>query len=448
MANKFVWSGAGGLNDGSSWDNAYTSLMRDWGVEGTFDPATDFVYVRSVHAESTAAALTISGTAPEGTNAPVQVRCVEGDTTGTTPGALATGASVTTTGTNDISILEKIYIYGVDFIAGDDVNVGDTQDSDIVVEQGLLRLNGGVSGDRFIIGNGSSRGVRIRLVDTDLQYGHASNMARVRQGEFIWDGGSVLGTGPNDVFDLSAGRSTFIKVHNVDLSGIASGGDLWKGDISYVCKLKFSRCLLPASWNLTGATIDIAGTEISTFHCQNGTDSDPAYQMETLSYFGSVKADTARYRTGGASDGERTNPISWDMDTSVGSQRSYPAHALESPPIVGWTDGDGSTAHTYRIYFASGASQGNDDIWFDLVGPNNAATDSLGLRNTTRVAPESSPSNYTTDGDSTWTGTDVGTKQYMEITYTPDKPGPISAVIHMAVGSERISIDPQIVVDP
>ena len=52
MSNQFVDSNATGLNDGSSWTDAYTSLMRDWGAEGDFTVATDHVYVRSIHAES------------------------------------------------------------------------------------------------------------------------------------------------------------------------------------------------------------------------------------------------------------------------------------------------------------------------------------------------------------------------------------------------------------
>jgi len=193
------------------------------------------------------------------------------------------------------------------------------------------------------------------------------------------------------------------------------------------------------------------GSRYEFYHCQAGTDADPAYQMEIHTSRGKIKADTASYRTSGSSDDERTNPISWDMDTTAGSERNYPGNALESPPITGWTTGDGATAVVFRIYIASGGTQQDDDVWFDLVGPNDAATNSLGVRKTTRVAPEGTPANLTTDGTSTWTGADVGTKQYMEITYTPDKPGPIHAIVHMATdagATGHIFIDPKIYIDP
>ena len=84
MANKFVWSGATGADDGSTWEDAYVSLMRDWGAEAGFTTGTDHIYVRSVHAESTGAALTMTGNAPSGSTAWPDIRCVVGDTTGTT----------------------------------------------------------------------------------------------------------------------------------------------------------------------------------------------------------------------------------------------------------------------------------------------------------------------------------------------------------------------------
>ena len=136
------------------------------------------------------------------------------------------------------------------------------------------------------------------------------------------------------------------------------------------------------------------------------------------------------------------------MDTTDASNVIELYEALEAFPIAGWTDGDGSTAHTYRIYIASGGTLQDDEIWFDFTGPNDAATDSLGLRKTTRLAPLGTPSNIATDGVSTWNGTDVGTLQQLDVTYTPDKPGPITARIYLAKPTERVSVDPKIYIDP
>ena len=58
------------------------------------------------------------------------------------------------------------------------------------------------------------------------------------------------------------------------------------------------------------------------------------------------------------------------------------------------------------------------------------------------------PANLTADGVSEWNGADVTTAQYIDITYTPDKPGPIEARIYLAKPSERVSVDPKIYIDP
>ena len=201
--------------------------------------------------------------------------------------------------------------------------------------------------------------------------------------------------------------------------------------------------------NIVTGTIDVPGFRVESYHCQIGTDADPAYQMEIQDSRGKVSADTSRYRTGGGSDKVRSTPISWDFNTSVGSVRGYPGHALEGPPIRVWTAGDGSTAHVYRVAFASDTDSINDDeIWIELEGPNDAATNSLAALKTTRVAPRTTAAAYTTDSGSTWTGTGVGTKQYMEITYTPDKPGPVVIRVHMAKASDNVYIDPLIQIDP
>jgi hypothetical protein len=136
------------------------------------------------------------------------------------------------------------------------------------------------------------------------------------------------------------------------------------------------------------------------------------------------------------------------MDTTAGSVRGYPGHALESPPITAWTDGDASTAHTYRIAIASDATIQDDELWIELEGPNDAATDSKAVFQTSRVAPLGTAANLPTDSGSTWTGTGVGTKQYAQVSYTPDKPGPVTVRVFMAKASDNIYVDAKIQIDP
>ncbi len=449
MTDYFVWAGASGNDSGDSWANAAPSLMIDWGA--TITPGTDQVYVRSTHVESTAGALTLLGSTAEGTTAPVDIRCVVGADTGTVPGNLAKGATVDTTSSGDMFIDENVYIYGVDFTANDDLFIGSATDANITFEDCVLS-SGVNNGDDVIIGREGAFGSWVTFLNTDISAGSdAGGTVSFNGGNFTWLGGTLT-TNHTNFFDMP--RTGRAYVQNVDFSVLT--GALVGGASNSGGHIIFRRCLLGTGATIISGTIDVPGLIVESFHCQIGTDTDPAFQMETHTDRGSVTHSTDRYRTGGASDGERTNPISWKMTTDVGSKRSYPGHALESPAIAGWTDGDGSTAHTYRIYFASDATQDNDELWFILTGPNDAAINSLGVMSSaglvgTRVDPETISAAHTSDSGSTWTGSDVATKQYMSITYTPDKPGPISAVLYCAgvAGTTKdIYFDPKIYIDP
>ena len=452
MANKFVWSGAGGSNDGSSWDNAYTSLMRDWGAEGTFTPATDYIYVRSVHSETQSASTSITGSTVEGTTAPCRVVCVVGDTTGTTPGALATGAAVNTDTAAEIRVNEGLYVYGVDFLADSNIRLHDTAtDHETVLESCRLEITAtGTTLFIYLGGFTASRADVIRLVNVIVDFANASQGLFIRAGNLQWKGGSVA-------FDVSVlvkepATSNYrnkIEFLGLDLSALSSSQLIDGGAaVDNERLVIFSRCLLATGATIVTGTIDVPGFRVESYHCQIGTDADPAYQMEIQDSRGKITADTARYRTGGASDGVRTNPISWDFDTTAGSVRGYPGHALEGPPISAWTDGDATTAHTYRIAVASDATINDDEMWIEVEGPNDAATNSLAVFNTTRVAPETAAAALTTDSGSTWTGSGVGTKQYMQVSYTPDKPGPLTVRVFMAKASDNVYVDPKIQIDP
>lgn len=436
MTNKFVWSGASGANDGSAWEDAYTTLMRDWGAEGSFTPGTDFVYVRSVHSESSSGTLTMTGSSGEGTTLPPRIITVVGDTTGTTPGNLATGATVTKTGTSgQININESLYLYGVDFFSGNDIVTGFSGDCDFIMEQGRLELTGVSGSDRMRFGGTSGISHRFHLIDVDVDFGQVGQLIAVDQGIFRWSGGT-LHSNQTYLLGVFNHRTCVIRLEDLDLSVLTN--DLTAATFfNAALDIRACRCQVGSGFGVTNGNLD-TGSRIATYHCQNGTDADPAYQMEVHTERGKVVTDTARYRDDDPTDGYRSNPISWDMDTTYGSKRGYPGHPLESDPIVCLIPGDGSTAYTVRAYFASGGTQQDDDFWMDVHRANDAATNSQGVRDTKRVAPETAAANHPTDSASSWTGTDVGTKQYVEQAITPDKAGALAVRFYMTADAGSI----------
>jgi hypothetical protein len=374
-----------------------------------------------------------------------------GAATGTSPGALSTGADVTTTdAAADIYVAGGTYIYGCEFYSEDDIYIATSGNhQDLTLETCRLELVGTSSADLIYIGRiADNDACRIIFIDVDVDFAQASQHIRPRYCHFQWRGGVVGFDVDSLLIPDTDWSAALVEITGVDFSVGASSALVSVANNAQWNRYILSRCLLGTSANVITGTNNDPGSRVESYHCQIGTDSDPAYQMEIHDYGGKIITDTSRYRTGGAKDSERTNPISWDMNTSVHSIRGYPGHALVSPPISAWTDGDASTSHTYRIAFASDATIQDDELWMELEGPNDAATNSMAVFNTDRVAPLTSAANHTTDSGSSWTGSGVGTKQYMEVTYTPDKPGPVTVRVYMAKASDNVYIDPLIQIDP
>ena len=99
MAIYYVYSGAGGSNNGSSWANAFTTLTTAFATE----VAGDTLYVAHDHAESTAAQS--RSRRPARLPNPTKVVCV--NRAGSVPPVSAdrrATAQVTTTGALDINL--------------------------------------------------------------------------------------------------------------------------------------------------------------------------------------------------------------------------------------------------------------------------------------------------------------------------------------------------------
>jgi len=101
MASYYVWSGATGSANGTTWANAYTTLTLAY-ASGKL--AGDVFYVAHDHAESTAGAVTLNVSGASIAN-PIKVICA--NRAGSVPPVSAdrrATATVTTTGANNITL--------------------------------------------------------------------------------------------------------------------------------------------------------------------------------------------------------------------------------------------------------------------------------------------------------------------------------------------------------
>jgi hypothetical protein len=434
MATVYLRSTDGSdSDDGSTWALAKATLAGAFTAAG----AGGLIYMSDNHAETGAAPLTL--TSPGTAAAPVRVLCV--DDSAEPPTALATTATVSTTGNNGITFnTGHTYIYGVTFQCGSGAVAPTINFSGLghwVLESCGLSLVA-TAGVAVRVGSGQARVVWRNVTVT---FGGTTQMIRPDGGSLEWVGGSIAGTIPTTLFQSFAG-SAQIRVRGVDLSAAGAGKNLVSVAGSNVHDVVFQGCVLGASVTpVTGTFVGLNGGTVRLDRCVSGTlSATPLGLTSEASYAGTVASSLSRYRTGGADDGEQANAHSWEM---AGSSTSLElVTPLESPPLSRWVD---AGSQTVTVYVASGVTLQDDEFWVEVQSPSEAGSPTSQARLTsTRAGWLTSPANLTADGSSAWNGSGVGTKQKVEVAINPALPGFVVVRCFLAKASTTVYLDPSL----
>lgn len=430
MATTFVYSGAAGLNNGTSWTDAWTSLASSNGAA-----AGDTVKVHYLHSETSLAANINWSNGTVGN--PVQIISVDKDNSD----ALRAGASVEWTTTN-LGPQGNVTSYGMTWKnSGAQLNFTIPTDGYQQHESGTM-VNTGANGVRF---TASSRGV-VRLmketIDLSGTSGTAATVSVVPTGgmAFEWvEGTYTTRASQTSLFGLSTTFST-LRIVGVDMSA-NTVTNLILGSTTNCGLFDIIRCKAPTFTNVFGTTPVGKLWNVNLNGFQTGTLTVavlPPNLSTTLN--GTVSSSTSRYRTGGANDGSQANAYSWECISNASAKNIVAA--MELPPISRWV---GAGSQTITLYVASGVTLNNDELWFDVRSPSEAvsATSQAALQSS-RCNYLATPAALTTDGTSTWNGTGVGTKQKVSFTIAPTIPGIVSVRGFLAKASTTVYIDPVI----
>jgi len=434
VAIYYVYSGAAGANNGSSWANAFTTLTAAFATE----VAGDTLYVAHDHSESTAAAITLTSS---GTIAnPTKVVCVNrgGSVPPVSADRLATAQVATTgAGASHISFVGYAHYDGIIF------NMGGGSGHIIIPNTGSLtwarfdncslRMTGTGAASRVQCGNALG-GINIELNNTTVQFGNVGQGMLI-QATLRWRNTptAILGaTIPTILFLLSSGGG-LVECLGVDFSAMGSGKTIvGAGGTGTAVTFNFVDCKIDAA--VTKSAVPYAHGSGETDFIRSGA-SGVNYTISSYRISGTLVEETTIVRTGGASDG--TTPIAWKIITTATCTYSMP---FECPAIAIWNDVDGSAVTaTVEGIWGGGAVPNDDDIWLDVeyLGDNSSPQGSFvndGKADLLATAAGQTASSASWGGSTT--------KFKLGVTFTPQQKGWIFARVKCAKASSTFYIDP------
>lgn len=369
MAHVYVYSGAAGTGDGSSWANAYTTLAAAL----TAKAAGDQFWVAHDHAETQASAMTLT---PPGTAAsPNTVVCV--NRAGSVPPVSAdirTTATISTTGASALTFAGGYaYWYGIAFS-----NATGSAAMTILSAAGAYKMDscelvqGGTQASAtFQIGFGSgSQPVQLELVNTPFGFLSVNQYITVRCARLIWRDSVALKTGgsyvvPTNLFAVSS-RTGTVRIEGVDLSAMGSGKTI-VGANSDPCEFWLKDCKLHASVTVATTPTSPGSSDTYLTRCDSSATN---YRCEKYSYAGTETTETTIIQTDGSSNG--TTGFSAKIATTANAKWQQPFEAL---PLAKWNGTVGSSVTvTVEGVWNSASLPNNDELWFDVEGLATSGT--------------------------------------------------------------------------
>lgn len=434
MASYYVYSGAAGSNNGSSWANAFTTLTAAFVTEA----AGDTLYVAHDHAESTAAAITLtsSGTSTNIT----KIVCV--NRAGSVPPVSAdrrTTAQVTTTGASAINLAGFAHYDGVIFSAGSaastaNINLPSSSGQALRLDNCSLRLGNTSTGSRIQAGGASVNAAWVELNNTTVSFG-STNQTIVINGVLKWRNtpSALLGTIPSVLFSPQNACGGEVECIGVDFSAAGSGKTI-AGVLSSATAqtFKFTDCKLDAA--VTASSVPTARGASEIDFIRSGS-AGVNYTVRSHRMAGLLTEETTIVRIGGASDG--TTAIAWKIVTTADCLYSLP---FECPPIAIWNDTTGSSVTaTVEGIWGGGAVPLDNEIWLDVEYLGDASSPQGSFVNDGMADLLATAANQTSSSE-TWGGST--TKFKLAVSFTPQQKGWIYARVKIGKASSTVYIDP------
>ena len=431
---KYYDDGATGLDDGTSWSDAFQDIRTN-----NTDPG-DECFVDSTHNESAAAVVTLT-TNSDDSDDPITFLSVTNPGSDIPPTAYAQGASIAATGVNDLNFNYRdtaVIFIGFDFAAGDDINF--EMDSWVRFVNGSLELSSTNGGDAI---NLISANVRVFCENTAFKFGSTA------QGITVFGGGSALnlidcwidgaGSVPVTLFEIGGDMSPLLMVgcHFSASTNLFkdAGGNAGLGH----WQAKGWRCKLPAT--IFSGGVGNLHTRVELYGCTDGTTLHDVYIEDAL---GITSEDLTIYRV--ATNNGSTG-YSLKMVSTANTRPGIVPHRVHLCDV--WAAANATfDVELITTHATAAATLDESEFWIEVIQPNS--TGPLGTHSLTVDSDYGLGTPATlTAGDSgagDWTGELADTNFYKcSVTVASGAAGVHSIWANLAPGSiKTVYVDPHV----
>ena len=412
-----------GYSSGSTANWAFAAIFLDY-LSGV-GSAGERVFVSNNHAES------------QGVNAfvytivnGVNVLCV--DDAVAPPTTLATGATITTTGANNITITGNVpnneaLFYGLKFVCGS----GDTGAR-------TMNINGYHESCTFEMASTSSTALMqtstpSAFKDCWLKFAHASQ-SFICSAKLMWNGGGVLagGTAPTRVFQGPRG----VIAQNADLSNADGAVSIFYEANGYPSgwAAVARRCKMPSGWSGDVATFS-AVSNVATADMMYVDDTSTAAAHKRVSNGGYALHETTLVRSGGATE-------SYKVVTIAGAR--FPCMGATLPEVQVWNATIGSPITVTMEFLHDSATDLTDKEVVLEVDYPSATTSPIGA--TARSSPDyMTAASDLTNSAASWTTTGMSNPnpQKVSVSFTPQVAGYLIVRVRVFKASKTLYVCPK-----
>lgn len=402
----YVDSNASGENNGTSWTDAFTSILS---ADGGGSTAGDEVWVASDHSEDVGSGTTTIDFSAATLTAPIKVISVNSGTD-----AYEAGAAITTSTGSIIFAGPCVYFFGLDVSTTGTLFLCGGSNSDFHRYEDCTLTSTGTGYYTYTSADSLVEIVNCTLDNFEYIYG-ARKIVLVRSCTFanVPANGYIANTTTQLVLATFEDCDMSAEADIVDTMGGANGQVI----------ITLRRCKLHASYNLirSGGAAAI-GDSVTLENCAAGTISAaPRGITGRVDYRGTCVEDVTNFRSGGASDGD--TPYSLKLVATTNTTEVFQPVCTREIPI--WVEAGDS--QTVTVYFAGASDRDDDELWIEVHSPNETDspnTTAQGRFQSTRCDPNATPAALSRSASTTWdgagTGIDGGTgQQYAQVTINP-----------------------------